>query len=83
MMDALLYPMRLGSGYIRKATTFIGMVSFGITSEGYIMKLLAEQSSNAKLRKNSKYSDRIRSYIMYMKPDRAVCPMSQLAGCEA
>ena len=46
------------------------------------MKLLAEQSSNAKLRKNAKYSDKIRSYIMYMKPDRSVCPMSELAGCE-
>ncbi len=47
------------------------------------MKLLAEQTTNAKLRKNVKYSDRIRSYIMYMRPDRTVCPMSELAPCDA
>lgn len=47
------------------------------------MKLLAEQNTNAKLRKNEKHSDKIRTYIMYMKPDRSVCPMSVLAQCEA
>ena len=45
------------------------------------MKLLADQNTNPKLRKNAEYTDRIRTFIMYMKPDIRVCAMSDIARC--